>query len=101
MIDNLTTTDIVEWQHQLQINCIWRDWDFYFDIQEILPFFVGFMLFSDSSLNGKKLLAEPYKFNTYTELVDYVKGLPKGERYLHCVLKHRWEDRYCLRYADK
>lgn len=99
-MDNLITTDFVEWQHQLQINCIWRDWDFYFDIQEILPYFAGFMLFSDSSLGGTTLLAQPYKFDTYDELVDYVKGL-EGELYLHCVLKHRVDDRYCLRYASR
>lgn len=96
---NNITTDYVEWKHQLQINCIWRDWDFYFDIKEVLPFFNGYMVFSESEKDGKKLIAKSYEFNNYKELLKALEYFDDSERFLHCVLKHRTKDKYCLRYA--
>ena len=102
MMNPIITTDFVEWQYQLQKNCTWRDYDLYFDIQDILPYFEGFMTFSDHvDENGDKILADSYKFNTYAQLVDYVKLFNESTNYLHCVLKHKVEDQYCLWFAHR
>ena len=99
MITNSITKDSLEWKYYLEINSIWKDWDFYFDITDIIPFFDGFMVFSESIKGGENLSAKSYEFATYRELADYVRSLDHKEKYLNCILKHKTENKYCLRYS--
>lgn len=92
-------TDFLEWKYQLQKNCTWEEYDFYFEIQNILPYITGYMISVDSVVCGEKLLATPHKFDTYTALSEYVTEFTVTSNYLHCVLKHKVDNSCCLWWA--
>jgi hypothetical protein len=98
MMDNTTTKDFHEWKHQVQRNCTWRDYDLYFDIQEIIPHINGYLTFSDScdpEVENGTLISDSMNFSNYQDLVEHIKSSSK-RKYLHSVLKHKQEERYCL-----
>ena len=94
-MNNLLTDDFIEWKYQLPRYAFFTDYTFYFDIQNIINYFDGFMI----SAQTDGLIAQSYHFNSYEQLVDYVKNLGDGKRYLHCILKHKKEPVFCLYYA--
>jgi hypothetical protein len=91
----MLTNDFIEWKYQLPNHCIFTDYSFYFEIQDILDYFDGFMI----SAQVDNLVAQSYHFKSYDELVNYVKNLGNEKRYLHCVLKNKKQPVFCLYYA--
>lgn len=92
---NLLLDDFIEWKYQLPTYCAFTDYNFYFDIQDIINEFDGFMV----SANVGNLTAQSYHFKSYSQLVEYVKSLNEEKKYLHCVLKYKKEPVFCLYYA--